>query len=79
MCYIEEKMNIAKKAATWWNIKRVLETHCYSTITVPSKDGKVRTIRKAGRSDERQRGIYEVFGINYRDLPKIKSIFFSKK
>ncbi len=78
MCYIEEKMNAAEKAATWWNIKRILETHCYSTIIVPSEDGKIRTIRKAGRPDERQRGIYEVFGINYRELPKFKSIFSKK-
>ncbi len=78
MCYIEEKMKSAEKAATWWNIKRVLETHCYSTIIIPSKDGKIRSIRKAGRPDERQRGIYDVFNINYRELPKYKSIFQKK-
>ena len=78
MCYVEEKMKEAGKAATWWNIRRILETHCYSTIIVPSRDGTIRSIRKAGRPDERQRGIYEVFGINYRELPQFKSIFSKK-
>jgi transposase len=75
MCYIEQKMKEAGKASTWWNIKRILETHCYVTVIIPSKDGTVRTLRKPGRPDERQRGIYDVFKINCKELPVYKEIF----
>ncbi len=74
MHWIETTMKFAGSPSTWWNLRRLLQTHCYSTIIVPSKDGRIRHIRKAGKPDERQRSIYELFKIDCRQLPKIKKI-----
>jgi len=78
MCYIEERLKGAGMPVTWWNLRRVLETHCYSTVIIPSKDKTVRTIRKIGRPCQKQRKIYEVLNINYKNLPVYKRIFSEK-
>lgn len=54
----------------WDTLKRVLMTHCYSSIIIPAKDKAIFRIRKAGRPDEVQKGIYKSLGINWRNLPK---------
>ena len=55
--------------ATWRSVRRMLQTHCYSTIIVSASDGIVRYIRKAGRPDERQKLIYEILGVELSNLP----------
>jgi len=52
----------------------LLQTHCYSTMTIPSKDGVIRRIRKAGKTDERQRTIYQKLNVEYKNLPANKTI-----
>ena len=53
----------------WQTLKRVLSTHCYTSIIVPTKDGSYR-IRKASRPDTMQKAIYKALGINWKSLPK---------
>lgn len=54
----------------WDTLKRVLSTHCYTTIIIPAKDKVIYRIRKAGRPEEMQKGIYKSLGINWENLPK---------
>ncbi|HPB30336.1 MAG TPA: IS1634 family transposase [Candidatus Sumerlaeota bacterium] len=54
---------------SWETIKRILSTHCYTTIHVPTKGEGTYRIRKAGKPDETQKGIYNALGINWKNLP----------
>jgi hypothetical protein len=67
--WIEYTMKLNDYDATWRSVRRMLQTHCYSTIIVSASDGIVRHIRKAGRPDERQKLIYEILGVELSNLP----------
>ena len=62
----------------WESIKRVLQTHCYSTILLPTSNGQTHRIRKAGIADEQQALIYKRLGINWSKLPKSKNVITKK-
>ncbi len=70
--WIERSLELSGCHATWNSLKMLLQTHCYSTMIIPSKDGVIRKIRKAGKPDERQRTIYQKLGVQYRNLHVIK-------
>ncbi len=53
----------------WETIKRILQTHCYTTIIVPTNTGKSYRIRKAGEPEEVQKDIYQKLGIDWENLP----------
>lgn len=55
---------------SWTTIRRILSTHSYSTITVPTKLNQIHRIRKAGLPDEAQKDIYRYLGIEWKNLPK---------
>lgn len=59
---------------TWPSIQRVLTTHTYSTITLPTVDGPVINLRKPGIPENIHQQIYEKLGVNYSNLPVIKTI-----
>lgn len=63
---------------TWGSIRRVLQTHCYTTIILPTKNGTVYRIRKAGEPEECQKAIYRMLQIDWRNLPVIKQIVQQK-
>ena len=59
----------------WATIKRVLSTHCYATMALPTKDGNIHRIRKPGVPEESQWAIYHNFGINnMEDLPTNRTV-----
>jgi transposase len=62
----------------WESIRRVLQTHCYTTIIVPTKNGAVYRIRKAGEPEECQKAIYRSLGINWKKLPVIRKVIQQK-
>lgn len=72
MRWVERTLELAGAPATWAATRRLLQTHCYATMIVPSKDGKIRHVRKAGKPDERQRKIYQLLNVEYRNLPVTK-------
>jgi hypothetical protein len=72
--WIEHTLELAGCPATWNSLKMLLRTHCYSTIVIPSKDGVIREIRKAGKPDERQRTIYQKLNVEFKKLPVKKTI-----
>lgn len=72
MHWVEKTLESAGAPSTWPAVKRLLQTHCYATIIVPTQDGKTWHLRKAGRPGERQRKIYQLLNVEYRNLPVIK-------
>lgn len=63
---------------SWSTLKRVLETHSYDTVIVPTNCGEVYRIRKAGIPGEAQKEIYRNFGIEWQELPKTKTVIRQK-
>jgi hypothetical protein len=76
--WIEYSLKQSGHEMSWRKLRRLLATHCYSTLIIPSDDGMVRRIRKPGRADERQRLIYEVMGIEAGNLPVCSNVFKRK-
>ncbi len=72
--WIEYTLEFNDYNATWRAARRMLQTHCYSTLIVPTSDGIVRHIRKPGRPDERQRLVYELLGVDTSGLPVRKTM-----
>ncbi|MCX5887820.1 MAG: IS1634 family transposase [Deltaproteobacteria bacterium] len=72
LCWIQETLKDAGDARSWGTIRRVLQTHCYTTIVVPTKGGKTYRLRKAGEPEEMQKAIYEKLKINWASLPQTK-------
>ena len=56
----------------WATLRRVLQTHCYATVTLPTRHGQVFHVRRAGTPEGCHREIYEKFGINVNELPSKK-------
>jgi transposase len=55
---------------SWSTLRRVLGTHCYTTIVLPTTAGKVHRLRVPGDPDQAQAQIYTALGINWKDLPR---------
>jgi transposase len=58
----------------WETLKRVLRTHCYTTILLPTSSGQTHRIRKAGQPEECQKAIYRNLGIAWAGLPCNRSV-----
>jgi transposase len=71
--WVERKMEMAGHPATFRSMRRLLQTHCYSTISLPTRDGKVHTLRKPGAPDERQAAVYQTLGIDLAALPTTRT------
>ncbi len=54
---------------SWPTIKRILSSHAYSTIILPTSTNQVHRVRKAGLPDEVQMGIYRCLGVEWKNLP----------
>jgi transposase len=73
MCYICRKLEENGDKRDWDTIRRVLRTHCYTSIILPTKSGAVYRIRKASTPEECQKEIYKSLGINWKNLPVLKT------
>jgi hypothetical protein len=58
----------------WPTIKRVLINHTYSTIILPTVEGPVINLRKAGMPEDIHKKIYEKLGVDYSRSPVAKTI-----
>jgi transposase len=54
----------------WQTLKRVLETHAYTTILLPTQGGKLYRLRRAGEPEEGQKAIYETLKVDWKHLPQ---------
>jgi len=69
---IEHRLHQHGINASWTTIKRMLKTHAYVTLIVPTTHGGVYRIRKAGRPNPAQIDIYKKLGIDPDHLPSSK-------
>lgn len=58
----------------WDTLKRVLRTHCYTTILLPTTSGHTYRIRRAGQPEESQKAIYRNLDIEWCRLPCSRSV-----
>ncbi len=59
---------------SWQTIRRILQTHCYTTIFLPTRYGAIYRIHKPGVPEERHQQIYRLFEINCRNLPQSRTV-----
>jgi transposase len=59
---------------SWRSVKRLLSSHTYSTIIMPTRDGKVIHLRKLGEAESVQKEIYKKLNIAYEKMPATKVI-----
>jgi len=57
---------------SWQTIKRILTSHIYSTITMPTTKGTVIHLRKPGIPEPMHKEIYIMLGIDPGNLPTVK-------
>ena len=74
LCWIQGTLEEFGDARRWRTIRRVLQTHCYTTIVVPTKGGKIYRVRKAGEPEELQKAIYQKLGVSWAGLPQTKLV-----
>lgn len=62
----------------WKTLKRILRMHCYTTIMLPTRNGPMYRIRKAGQPEECQKAIYRNLGIAWERLPSNRAVIGEK-
>ena len=72
LCWIQETLREEGDVRRWATLRRVLQTHCYTTIVLPTKGGKTYRLRRAGEPEELQKAIYEKLNLNWKGLPQTK-------
>ena len=65
-------MSSADDVRSWPTLKRILQTHCYTTMQLPTIGGTLHRIRRAGTAEAEQQRIYETLGVDHRNLPSTK-------
>ena len=59
---------------SWPTIRRVLSTHCYATIHLPTRNGSIVRLRRPGEPEAMQEEIYAKLGITLGELPRTKNV-----
>lgn len=72
--FITYTLSLRGDRRCWQTLRRVLQTHCYATLLVPTRDGRLYRIRKAGLAEECQREIYRHLGVECCRLPTTKIV-----
>lgn len=68
--WIEYTLRMQDDHRSWKTIRRILQTHRYTTIVCPTVSGTTLTIRAPGEPDSHQRAIYKALKINYQNLSR---------
>ncbi len=72
------KLELTGLIKNWESIRRLMRTHSYATVKLPTKEGLIHEIRKPGEPDERQKDIYRRLGINWQNLPEKREVIKMK-
>lgn len=59
---------------SWDTIKRVLSTHSYTTVVLPTRTGETHHLRRSGQPDEVQKEIYRKLNVSWLALPHHESV-----
>jgi transposase len=70
--YIRHRLKKIGDTRSWPTLKRLLGSHCYTTIVVPTQSDGLLRIRKAGRPEAAQRAVYDALDVDWRNLPVIR-------
>ncbi len=68
----------ARENRSWETLRSILQTHCYTTILLPTRSGQTYRIRRAGQPEECQKQIYRALDIQWDKLPQTKAIVPTK-
>ncbi len=71
---IEHTLRQKGDHSRWTTIKRLVRTHNYSTIQLPTTNGAVINVRKAGIPEAVHIDVYNKLGIDYKNLPIEKNL-----
>ena len=71
---IEFTLRQAGDRSRWVTIKRLVSTHNYSTIQLPTTNGTVINVRKPGVPEGVQIKIYKKLGVDFENLPVRQSL-----
>lgn len=77
--FIEHSLEREGDTRSWRTIRRILQTHCYSTMHLPTREGCTHRIRRPGVPDERQRQIYDLLGVDLSGLPESRTVIEAKR
>lgn len=75
---IEQVLRQNNVTSSWATVKRIVSTHTFSTIILPTTSGKVIHLRKPGRPEPIHEKIYKILKVNVNEL-KTRKIEFYKK
>ncbi len=70
--FILYKLELCGDHRNWITLRRILQTHTYSTLLVPTNTGVSYRIRKPGIPEECQHYVYKQLDIELGKLPKTK-------
>lgn len=70
--YLLYSLSLCGDRRSWTSLKRILQTHTYSTMLVPTINSELYRVRKAGIPEACQQDIYHKLEIDYVNLPKSK-------
>jgi transposase len=76
--WVMETLEDARENRSWETLRTILQTHCYTTILLPTKGGQTYRVRKAGQPEESQKAIYRALGIRWERLPQAKVVVPTK-
>lgn len=71
---IEYKLRNCGIKSRWATIKRIMRTHTYTTIQLPTINGSVINVRKPGKPEGVHEEIYKKLEVDYLNLPVRKII-----
>ena len=72
--YLMHQLHEQGDHRSWQTIRGILQTHMLSTTILPTTQGQLHRIRKAGIPDASQNAIYKMLKINLKDLPVSTSL-----
>lgn len=72
--YIEQTLSLNSDTRNWLTIRRILQTHCYTTILMPTSDGKLYRLRRPGEPEACQQDIYRQFNLSTARLPRTEAL-----
>lgn len=76
--FIEHTLERHADTRCWQTIKRLMQTHTYATVMVPTNQGEIYRIRKAGIPEAGHKQIYDLFHIDWTNLP-VKNTVVQRK
>ncbi len=71
---IEHTLRQNGDGSRWSTVKRIVGTHNYSTIQLPTVNGTVINVRKPGIAEGAHLEIYKMLGVDFKRLPVTRNL-----